>query len=212
MAVSHMMLVFAQAPVIASLTASPFCLKNALPVPEKIADITEMDVIWFHMMYGDIQRAKEIADELQEPWPFEQAVPDAKTLNAYQRENPGAVRGAAKVMRQGSLSPSMWKKDKWGASTDITPSRWEVDDSGECAIVRFDDSIDRTTALVDFACKNSNWTVAGVVVNHDCATQLWFKRENEKLNIVRSSTKDEEGFPKATWLEELPASIASYVS
>ena len=193
------------------LCAGGFLLANVLPVPAQLQDADETDVIAFHLLYGQMQEAHRISDEIGEDWPFTSSSPSSREVRDYLKGAPSVAQSAQRVLthlqRTGHISARAWKKEFWGHTSDLTNVVIQRHQPG-VATLRFSDAHCRLPALLNVALRNDTVQVAAIIVDAPRLTQYWFDSAtatgSKAFELQEQHFEDEGDLAVQSWLEHPP--------
>lgn len=194
------------------LCAGGFLLANVLPAPSQLHDADETDVIAFHLLYGQMQEAHRISDEIGEDWPFDSPSPSSREVRDYLKGAPGVAQAAQRVLthlqRTGHISARAWKKEFWGHASDLANVTIQRHQPG-VATLRFTDEHSRLSALLTLALRDESVQVAAIVVDTRRLTQYWFDSAtatgSKAFELQEQHFEDEGDLAVQSWLEHPPA-------
>lgn len=206
--VEHLIAVRGRENELAELTKASFTFARHVAIPEVIANLSEQEVMNFHLVYGDLSIAKAFYDELCLTWPFTGETPSTDELNAYLKANPKVMRDAYKIMRVNSsvgvLSPRQWKQAHWGCTVDVPPTPWVLHDEPGCASVAFTSNCSMAAGISELFENLQSFEAAAIIVDTENATQWVLTRgkKSPEQQIKARKLKLEPG--QSTWLQEPP--------
>lgn len=207
----HLVVLTGDASKLDTLCGDGFSFAKALPAPAQIHEADETDVVAFHLLYGQIDEARRISDEIGEPWPFSADMPTTREIRDHLRLNPAVNLAAQRVLdnlrRTGHISARSWKKEVWGHAKDIGA----VDIrrlQPEVATLRFTDVVSRLPALLNLALKSDDVQVAAIVVDISKLVQYWFDsataEEGEAFRLHENRYDNEGDLAVQSWLDHAP--------
>ncbi len=208
----HLLVISGSATRLDSLLEDGFRLAILLPEPPVLAEVGELDVLGFHLAYGDLKEARLLCDELGEPWPFSEETPDSRAVRAYVAQHPELRVAAAKVMRNlqqaGHVSTSAWRREFWGSSSELRNVSVQRAQA-EVAVIRFTDPVSRLPAMLNLALRNPELGWAGIVVDSGHNAQYWFDSTTPGdagagMKLAEQRFDDEDQLFDNSWLLHRP--------
>lgn len=206
--VEHLIAVRGPEKIISELTRTPFFFAHHVPVPEMLRTVTESELLNFHLVYGDVNLAKMLVDEIGQPWPFAASAPRTSELNSYIKANPRVQTDAFKVMRinsaHGVVSQRQWKQENWGCVRDIQPQCWSPHDEPGCASVCFSAPSVMAAGISRFIEKNPLLEIVAIVVDNN-AREQWVLARKQGSSPPHIHTRKELIEPgQSSWMSNPP--------
>lgn len=215
--VEHLVILSGDLEKVEALKERPFSFSELLPHPLGLDDINELDLLAFHIVFGDLNEGWEIAQELNMDWPFSEKSPSSEEVRTFLAQRPDLRKSAHKAGKALSMfghpSSYSWKKEHWGAASDIS-AEYADDFFPGTAVVRFFDKVQRLTPLVDIALKYPEFDVEVIVVDSKAKTQAWFSTidsalKGERVILTEVSFEDELALIENSWLIKPPDGFQS---
>lgn len=180
----------------------PFSLAALLPAPEGLREMDPLTWAHYHLVSGDVEKARVAYDEIGAEWPVFENAEATEALRVLLRGNPDIVRDALVVQRNlqrwGVADARQWRLQTWGSNSDIKECRIERV-SAERVHVHVVDSTDRTAALQLLCCQRPGLTTGCIVANFAQRTQSWlisFKDTDRTGNMLKTKSRQ---FCKRSW-------------
>ncbi len=211
--VEHLLVLQGPAEHLDPLCTQAFRLAQWLPTPSGMMQADELDVLAFHLTYGDLEEAARIASEIGEDWPFSSDKPTSREVRQFLAGKPELQRNALTVLRNlqthGYVSQRAWRKDTWGAASDVEAGVFERVQA-ELAVLRFSDASSRLPALLNMALRRpAQVDVSCIIVDTSGCRQYWFDSAeptdaDTPLKLHEQHFESEEELIAASWLAHKP--------
>lgn len=121
-----------------ALTGNVFQLSMVQPEPAVLKDLDTFDLAAYHLLYGDKSRARGMLAAINEPWPFDAAVPSGVELARLTRGDPEWASAASKVAKAlqttGHTQVADWRESQWGARKEPESAALYVEGEGSLSI------------------------------------------------------------------------------
>ena len=208
----HLLVLQARPDVLDQACLTDFRLADWLPLPKGFFEADELDVLAFHLTFGDLEEARRIASEIGEPWPFESETPSIRDTRALLASRPELQRTGMKVLRNlqsfGFVSARDWKLSRWAHRVDLATGRLERVQA-ELAMLRFTDTACRLQAFVNLALNHTEIGVSAIVLDPGARAQYWFDSAEPSatgapLQLHQANFETEDDLFAHSWLDSKP--------
>ena len=206
--VEHLLVVEGEPDQIAAFVAGArrgdvaLSLQALVPPPQALADVDPMSLAHFHLVFGEQHEARNLYDELDEPWPLPDVDEGSRALRELLRTDTSISADARTVQKNlqtyGVLNAEVWKSARWGSSADLRDVAYELVNDDRVHY-RFTSPVSRQTALHEIAGRYPQLSMGAIVTNFGARKHHWFYRfaDSQDMHSV------EQSFPKDADMVEL---------